>query len=759
MLVELQDRLVDLDQACVAGGARLTPMESKLLRFLVERPKRSFAPRDLLREVWGYRATNSKTVKTTINRLRRKVEADPSNPRHLLFTRGLGYRFEPLEVARKAAAVEAFGRDAELARIDALFEAGERLVTLLGPAGVGKTHLARAVLGRSGGHFVPFEAVEDGRAIPAAVASAHGIDPRGVPTALSRGHLVVLDNAEHLIAPLSELIQAWSGARLLITSQRALELPHEFLVPVGPLAPDAAQALLEDRAARQGLPIDAAEATIQTLLEQTEGLPLALELAATRLTLGSEALVRRPEILDEGVGTRHSGLHAALRWSWELLEPEARDDLAALACFGGSFDLRGAGRVLDRPGVSRRVAFLRARSWVFEREGRYHLLDTVRRFARPHADDATRDRHLDWVLQTAADSRAGLTTATAPEHLARLRHLEPELRRLVDEPEALDALCELYDKDMRVEERIELQKRFDTPRTRRAAALALRHQGHRAQASALLEADEDADALRIRSLLARENADYGDAELLLVDALHLADNANLIAYLLATLAQLHALRGDPAAAIPLLDEALETVGVEGSPWTRGFVLYSLAAALLEQGDADRVLSIADEALALQPRTWTRLTLHVMRAAANLDLDDLDGVLEELDEAAEIAHRIESTTQLASIALYGGVVGLLRGEIDEPLRAFREAVRTWRKTGHLLHLAYGLCYQATALKAASRGAEALKCLDRAQRLGHEVHDITSCADAIRAAITGVPYDAPDDAVWELRIIRKLLAAQD
>ncbi|HJN73822.1 MAG TPA: winged helix-turn-helix domain-containing protein [Myxococcota bacterium] len=94
-MLELWDRQVDLQRRLVLpGGARLTPLEARLLAFLAERPGRAFDSRELLAAVWGYRVSSSNTVKTTVSRLRKKIEEDPRQPRHLLFQRGLGYCFE-----------------------------------------------------------------------------------------------------------------------------------------------------------------------------------------------------------------------------------------------------------------------------------------------------------------------------------------------------------------------------------------------------------------------------------------------------------------------------------------------------------------------------------------------------------------------------------------------------------------------------------------------------------------------------------------
>ena len=212
----LADGWVDLDTRTVVRGSvrqRLSRSEAELLRWLAERPRRD-VPRNVLhREVLGVSPrVVTRAVDHLVARLRRKIEINPAEPRHLLTAHGVGYRFVPAEPGRAEqgslprAAPPLVGRAAELEHIEQRFDAGAGLVTLVGGAGVGKTRLAVEYAHRwaDAGKRVTFVdlcvcgATTD--FVPA-LALALGASPEDVDRALSAdaSHLIVLDNAEHLL--------------------------------------------------------------------------------------------------------------------------------------------------------------------------------------------------------------------------------------------------------------------------------------------------------------------------------------------------------------------------------------------------------------------------------------------------------------------------------------------------------------------------------------------------------------------------------
>jgi predicted ATPase/DNA-binding CsgD family transcriptional regulator/tetratricopeptide (TPR) repeat protein len=322
------------------------------------------------------------------------------------------------------------GRSAELAAIQAAFESA-RLVTLVGPGGVGKTRLAVASAGSfsCGGAFVDLVPVRDAF-VAEAVAAALGVSERpqqpledAIADRLGRDQvLLVLDNCEHLLdavaAFVDRLLSRCPGTRALVTGRERLGVPGERVVPVEPLplSSDAVR-LFRDRAtaADPAFAVDAGEAA--EICARLDGLPLAIELAAARsAALGPGGLLAALDdnlrLLAGGRGgdQRHRSLRAVLGWSHDLLEEDERTLFRRLAVFTGGFDLDAVAAVTSggRAEVADVLGRLAGKSLVAHQRdaGRWRLLETVRAFAAERLDDsgerhALQERHLRWAATTA----------------------------------------------------------------------------------------------------------------------------------------------------------------------------------------------------------------------------------------------------------------------------------------------------------------------------------------------------------------------
>jgi predicted ATPase/DNA-binding CsgD family transcriptional regulator len=320
------------------------------------------------------------------------------------------------------------GRDRDLTDVRTALRSN-RLVSLLGPGGVGKTRLAVTVAGSvagdypAGGAFVDLVPVRAGFVL-AATAAALGIAERPpqplADTLLDRLRagraLLVLDNCEHLIDEVSTLVARIlaeaPATTILVTSRERLGVTGEkpVLVEPLPLSSDA-ERLFHDRANIEAAPDEVAE-----VCAGLDGMPLAIELAAARAgSLGMTGLraglADRLRLLtgSRGVEARHSSLRAVIGWSHDLLDDAERTLFRRLSVFVGGFDLAAAAAVgaIDSLGT---VADLLGRltdKSLLRRDGdRWHLLDTVRAFATEQLAQEREEvcaRHLAWAADRATE--------------------------------------------------------------------------------------------------------------------------------------------------------------------------------------------------------------------------------------------------------------------------------------------------------------------------------------------------------------------
>jgi predicted ATPase/DNA-binding SARP family transcriptional activator len=367
------------------------------------------------------------------------------------------------------------GRDSELEHLRQAV-ASSRLVTVIGPGGVGKTRLAVETASslqsrhRDGAWIIELAAVADADGVASAVASALraseavGAAGEGVGSTrdliihhvAGRSLLLVLDNCEHVIgaaaALASEMVGAAAELRLIATSREALAVPGEVLVPLGGLPSDAAVELFTDRAkaAKPEFVVDAKTAPIvDEICRRLDGLPLAIELAAARIralpvTALAERLDDRFRLLTGGARTalpRHQTLRAVVEWSYDLLFDDERRLFARLSVFAGGCDLDAAEAICadDRlPGdeildvIGRLIDKSLVVSDFAGSTARYSQLQTLWEYARERLADSgeadeLRSRHAAWYLQVAEEARLGLRGASG---MAWREKLEADLDNL-----------------------------------------------------------------------------------------------------------------------------------------------------------------------------------------------------------------------------------------------------------------------------------------------------------------------------------------
>ncbi len=346
-----------------------------------------------------------------------------------------------------ADATRFFGRSQEAAAIrDAIGHS--RLVTLIGPGGVGKSRLAIQVARGmrtafpDGAFLVQLSYLRDPDLLVSTVAAALGLPEQTAPARVEallphlrdKRLLLILDTCEHLVDACATfadaLLRGADGPRLLATSRQTLDIPGEVVYPILPFAvPDTggdAVALFADRAsaAMPGFTVTAENrAKVIELCRGLDGIPLAIELAAVRLrAVGIEDMLARLGDRMRLLGgssrqadVRHQTLRATIRWSYDLCSSGERLLWARLSVFAGEFGLEAMERVcggngLDPVELVDTLVRLVDKSIVIRIDGaeggaRYRMLDTIREFGAELLADADiyRRRHRDYYLAVARE--------------------------------------------------------------------------------------------------------------------------------------------------------------------------------------------------------------------------------------------------------------------------------------------------------------------------------------------------------------------
>jgi predicted ATPase/class 3 adenylate cyclase len=364
---------------------------------------------------------------------------------------GLAEQFPPLKSLGAATslpvpATALVGRKDDVERLRAvLARPGTRLVTLTGTGGIGKTRLAVHAAGGLPDEFpdglwwVGLAPVSRGELVLGTLAQVLGVREdegtdleRAVAARLDgRRMLIVLDNAEHLLPELADVVVRLLAASdrlvVLATSRERLQLSAEHVYPVHPLPAADAVALLQERAAAAGVPVEQSP-VLGRLCERLDRMPLALELAAARLRLFSPAqlLDRIDSRLDLFAGPRdaeprHRTLRATIEWSHDLLAEPEQALFRRLAVFAADCTLDAAESVCQpEPGA---LEGLLDKSLVVRgddgSEPRFGMLESIRDFAAERLAAAGEETEL-------RARQAGYFRALAERMDAALRAGEPE---------------------------------------------------------------------------------------------------------------------------------------------------------------------------------------------------------------------------------------------------------------------------------------------------------------------------------------------
>jgi non-specific serine/threonine protein kinase len=605
---------------------------------------------------------------------------------------------------------------AELARVLADREGTHRLVTLVGPAGVGKTRLALELAARLGPGSAEIALVElaplvDPDLLPRAVAAALGVREQPgealvetiAAAVADRRALLLLDNCEHLVeacAPLVErLLRACPRLRVLATSRERLDVPGEATHRVTGLALPAEGAPAEEVArseagrlflerARLLVPELALDqpgaAALAAICRRLDGIPLAIELAATAaraLALGEIAarLDDRFRLLGYGGRTavpRHRTLRAAIDWSHQLLDDGEQALFRGLAVFVGGFALDAVEAVHGSDALPRLLRLVDKSLVVAERRGageRYRMLETIRQYAEEKLVDAgeaaaLRDRHRDWFLGLAERGMAGLIGPRQLEWLDRIEEEHDNLRAALSWCQADPAGAEQEERLASALGRFWSERGYLAEGSGWLAHAAARRPGAVSPARG--------QALGWAGLLEHNRGESERGLALLEEGVAILRRTTARVALSLSLRHLVLVGvslGEDRREV-LLEEALANARAAGDRRETGLGLIYLARRAISRGDVGDARRLADEALVtlrgLDPASQEQ-------ALATLGLVALAGGDHErartlFQEALELARRTDDRMYAAEALGYLSDVARARGDLGEARRRCSEA---------------------------------------------------------------------------------------
>jgi predicted ATPase len=536
------------------------------------------------------------------------------------------------------------GREVELTELE---ERGmsNRLVTVVGPGGVGKTALARAAAERLASRYalgvrvVDLTRVDDAAVVPGTIADHLGFDSFDalLSSPNDRPVLLLVDNCEHLLdavaAAVVQVLGACNQPTVLATSRAPLELPGESIVSLAPLAVPAGDGdpracpsvqLLLERCRDAGANVDDDDLPVVVdLCRRLDGLPLAIEIAAARArTMGLAEIAAR---LDDSVDVldrprfrgdpRHRSVAETIRWSYDLLAPQHAELLDQLGVFAGPFTAASARSIVPHNRAATVDADLdelvNVSLVVVDAGGpetRYRLLDTVRRFAldqlrRRDELGATYDRFVDHVVGSVQRMVAGAAATWRPDVVAEL------VASFHDIAEAL-RWCIAHDTSPK--------------RAYRLCAIlwAIVHQGH---------ADDIAD-------IARRTLDRWPDD-----------------------------GSQPAAQVAAVRATAEYV----------------------TGHPDRALEIAASTMSgLTAPGPASVTLHRVLGQARRALDDLQGSLEAFRDGAAIGHERGMTAMALELEIAAALVAADAGQVEQGIRELQGLIEQAVTLDSVITVAWG-----------------------------------------------------------------------
>ena len=585
-----------------------------------------------------------------------------------------------------------------------------RLVTLAGPGGIGKTALAATVATMIGPDhadgvcFVDLTSIPAGHDALTALVAALGMtlssDERAreevVELLRGRRQLLVLDNCEHVMASavlLAESLAVCPGLVLLATSRESIGLDDEVIIDVPPLstADGVELFVLRSQSTAAGFVPDARDVgAIHRIVELVDGVPLALELASPLIRSLSPA-----DIADEmargtslstgrrGTERRHASMDQAVRWSYDLLDPDARLVFEVMSVFAGGTDLHGVLEVcaatpevaLSRADVIEMLGRLVNRSLVtVERTATamsYRMLAPIRTFARSKLErsglePAVSRAHVHHVIELLRCATQAVDGTDPMPGLGVTANAAPNIR-------SAHRWCIEHEEHILAAELVSSFSIFSFGETTSVPELA-------GWARAALSVHDLPAPTRLRLMLAVALSFDGEARDMRAysrQALELAEASDdRRSWVIATVAWAHVLgETDNAVATADLRRAMEVAADLGDPVLEGLVINYLANHLLRAEERAEVADLLDRRMALGTTRFGLFGPEILYQRGRTALQDGDLTLAErfYREAGDAARRMGSLRGRSFAAFGLARVEFERGALEKSLDLFMQGL--------------------------------------------------------------------------------------
>ena len=669
------------------------------------------------------------------------------------------------------------GREKDVEEIVRL-SSENRLITLTGPGGVGKTRLAiqssHELLEKlkDGVCWVELAALTDEALVPQAVAKSlnvREISNESLNETLanylrSKQILLVLDNCEHLIGGCAQLVERLLSVcptlKIVATSREALGLTGEHVWPVPVLSlPDVKHMSLIDllmqydgirlfveraSAVKSGFSLTEQNAlSVAHVCQQLDGMPLAIELAASRVMMMSageiaQHLDDRLNLLRMGsrpAFARHQTLRTAIDWSYELLSRPERIFFGRLSVFAGGFTLETAEKVAAGGDISKSqvinllgqlinksLVTVGARSEDSETATRYGMLQTIREYALEKLDESgeaepVHQHHRDYFVEFAEQAEPKLKGA---QQLEWINHLDVEYDNL---QAALHWSKESGDAEttLRLAGTLVL---FWTRRSYLSEGRAWLEQALDAVVS--VTPSTQAKALYGAATLARAQGDFSAAREFVEQSIVLwrrlgTPGKQGLGYSLILLGSLDRDQGDPTTARSLIEESVAIFLEQRDVWGLAWALSGLGMVIRDLEDYDRARSTIEESVALwreQGDLWGLAEALQYLGLVAYRLGDYKKAYSLTEESLTIRRRLGDKQSIAYSVHNLGVFTLAQGDTDRARPFFMQDLVLFQEVGDRSGTALALQYQGLLALLQNDDVQAQTFLEQGLALARE-----------------------------------------